>query len=177
MMATSPFSDEEIWNNWIESPSVRRFESGLCTPREFADDIIAEYRLTISADEFLAEWSRWPRGPYQGAVELLENLRLDFRIACLSNTNQAHWEEVLQHLHLMSLFDQKFMSHETGRLKPDEESFQNAIDRLGSKPQEILFFDDNPANVKGARDAGMQAELVQKPGGVINKLNSLGISI
>jgi len=177
MMATSPYNHEEIWHNWISSPSVRRFEAGLCTPEQFAGNIVEEYRLTISGDEFLTLFCKWPRGPYEGASRLLQELKRDFRIACLSNTNLSHWNHVLRDLEMMDYFDEKYLSHETGRLKPDAETFNHAIGHLGVSPDTILFFDDHPANVDIARKSGIHAELVQKPDGVVNKLNSLGIQI
>jgi HAD superfamily hydrolase (TIGR01509 family) len=45
-------------------------------------------------------------------------------------------------------------------MKPDTEAYLNVIRTLDCAPSEILFFDDNPDNIRGALDAGMKAELV-----------------
>jgi putative hydrolase of the HAD superfamily len=45
----------------------------------------------------------------------------------------------------------------TGDLKPAPEAFRHAIDALGLPPAEIVFVDDQPVNVAGARAIGLQA--------------------
>ncbi|MBR0552293.1 HAD family hydrolase [Stakelama marina] len=42
-------------------------------------------------------------------------------------------------------------------VKPDPAIYALALDRFGLTPQEALFVDDNPANVKAAADAGIHA--------------------
>ena len=175
MMSTSPFRSEEILQNWIQSPSVRRFESGRCTPVEFARDVVREYQLTVTADEFLIEFQKWPVGSFPGAMELLDSLKPDYRLACLSNTNQTHWDGFLCDLDIMGCFDRRFLSHETGYLKPDVDAYEHALEELDAQPDEILFFDDNPSNVDTARQLGLHAELVARPEGVIDSLNRLGV--
>lgn len=44
----------------------------------------------------------------------------------------------------------------TGDLKPAPAAFRHAIDALGIPPAEIVFVDDQPVNVAGARAVGLQ---------------------
>ncbi len=44
-------------------------------------------------------------------------------------------------------------------MKPAPEFYRYVIQRIGLPPQEILFIDDNKANVDGARAVGMDARL------------------
>jgi hypothetical protein len=53
MTATSPISDKNIWKGWIQSSSVRCCESGECTSEEFAENMVAEFKLSITATEFI----------------------------------------------------------------------------------------------------------------------------
>ena len=55
------------------------------------------------------------------------------------------------------LFDAQVFSHQVGALKPDPRTYQAILTALGVKAQEALFVDDSPANVAGARAAGMVA--------------------
>lgn len=45
----------------------------------------------------------------------------------------------------------------TGILKPDPRAYAIAVARLGPAPEEIVFVDDMPWNVAGARAAGLRA--------------------
>jgi putative hydrolase of the HAD superfamily len=44
-------------------------------------------------------------------------------------------------------------------IKPEREIYQLLIDRLECAPNEIVFFDDMPVNVEGARESGITAYL------------------
>jgi putative hydrolase of the HAD superfamily len=50
-----------------------------------------------------------------------------------------------------------------GLRKPERASFDHIVRETGVPHARILFFDDTPANVQGARDAGLQALLVRGP--------------
>ncbi len=52
-------------------------------------------------------------------------------------------------------FDELVLSCEHGLLKPEIEIYELALDAAGVLPGEALFVDDNPANVEGARRAGL----------------------
>lgn len=56
------------------------------------------------------------------------------------------------------LFDTSFYSCDLGVAKPDPAFFEAVLDRLEAAAPEVLFVDDHPANVAGAREAGLAAE-------------------
>lgn len=169
-------SDEGVvWERWLRSPAVRRFESGRATPAEFGDEIVTEFGLEITAADFLARFAAWPRGPYPGVLELIGSLRDRFRVACLSNCNALHWPRFLGEMGLARAFDHHFSSHELGAMKPDREIFERAVAELGIAPGRVLFLDDNQLNVDGARAAGLHAELVKGPAGLRATLERLGL--
>ena len=49
------------------------------------------------------------------------------------------------------------MSQEIGYRKPEKETYEHVLNAYPLKPEEILFLDDMPQNIDGARNAGMQA--------------------
>lgn len=56
-------------------------------------------------------------------------------------------------------FKGQFISSDLKMMKPAPEFYRYVIQRIGLPPQEILFIDDNKANVDGARAVGMDARL------------------
>jgi len=56
------------------------------------------------------------------------------------------------------LFDVSCYSHDLGVVKPDPAFFVEAARRIGADVRTILFIDDRPRNVEGARAAGLLAE-------------------
>ena len=57
------------------------------------------------------------------------------------------------------LFDSCFYSCRVGVAKPDPDFFTRVAGALEVAPGEVLFIDDLEANVRGAREAGMVAEV------------------
>lgn len=60
-------------------------------------------------------------------------------------------------------FDPVLLSCEVGYAKPDPEFYQLAVDKLGVKPEEIIFIDDQEYVLEPARAMGMHVILARTP--------------
>lgn len=156
-----PVSEEDLYRCWLFSPSVRAFESGRISPVVFAEAVISELGLSVHPDKFLKEFPNFVTGYYRGADELLSSLSTRYSLALLSNTNSPQWEKLCGMSDIASLFKKLFLSFKTGYMKPDRGAYLNVVSRTGCDPSQILFFDDNPDNVRGALDAGIEGVLVK----------------
>ena len=58
-------------------------------------------------------------------------------------------------------FAVQIWSCEHGVIKPDPSIYKVCLEALGCEPQRVLFFDDRPRNVEGARQAGMDAHVFE----------------
>lgn len=67
------------------------------------------------------------------------------------------WES--RHGDWLGRFAARTYSCRIGVAKPHRRAYEICAEHLGVVPEEVLFFDDNQANVEGARAAGMSAEL------------------
>jgi putative hydrolase of the HAD superfamily len=166
---------ETLWNRWLASPSVRRYETGRATRSSFAASIVEEFALPITPDAFLAEFAWWPRRLHDGACELLDELRPRFRLASLSNTNELHWERFARDWALPGRFHANFPSYAVGRLKPDADYFEHVLATLGVPASRALFIDDNAINVAAAARLGIVARRAVRPSGVRDVLAGLGL--
>ena len=141
----------------------------------FAQNLVAEFDLAITPETLLASYATWLVGLYPGAEALLAELAPNFALACLTNTNTLMWSLTWEMVDLEKLFDFRFATHEMGYLKPDREAYDYVVEALPFARDEILFFDDNPLNVAGAREAGLTAYEVQGPAETRAKLVELGL--
>ena len=169
-------SPEGIWEKWLKSETVRRFETGVSPADEFASSMVDEFSLPVTPEKFLSEFVSWPVGLYPGVVELLTELNRNYITASFSNTNPLHWERFTNEMGVDKLFARNFPSHLIGVLKPDRAAYENVIREREVSPQKILFLDDNQLNVDPARDIGMQAYRVSGINGVTKLLTELGIN-
>ncbi len=171
----SRVTPEQLWPMWLLSSVVREFEAGRVTPNVFADRLIADLALPVDRRQFLDDFAQWPRALYPGAAELLGRIRPPYLRASLSNTNIVHWPRMTETLKLGALFDHHFPSHLTGKLKPDAEVFAHVATALSCEPSAILFLDDQPLNVEGARAAGLRAMRVSGVAEAESALVSAGV--
>ena len=154
-------TSEEMWRMWLHSTPVREFERGRIGAEEFAVAVTEEFRLPVNPQEFLTSFTGWVIGLYPGALEMLTQIPGSYKRAILSNSNALHWTRVIDDLRLGRAFSHHFVSHLTGRIKPDADAFQHVVESLGCRPEHVLFLDDNMLNVEAARRFGMQATRVQ----------------
>jgi putative hydrolase of the HAD superfamily len=166
---------DELWRMWLQSASVRKFETGQIDADEFSVRVISEFGLTVEPQRFLDAFIGWPTGLYPGTLEMLARIPRSYRRAVLSNSNALHWPRVLDDMGLGPAFDSHFVSHLTGRIKPDSEAFEHAVDSLGCKPGQVLFLDDNSLNVEAAQRFGMHAVRVRGAAEAQRVLTGLGI--
>jgi putative hydrolase of the HAD superfamily len=96
-----------------------------------------------------------------------------YRTAIVTNNVReasASWRERLP---LAELFDVVVDSSEVGMRKPNPAIFAHALELLEvTDPARAIFLDDHPANVEGARRAGMTALLVDDPAAAVAALDA-----
>ena len=153
-------SAEEMWRRWLASPSVRAHETGRLDSRSFAEEAVREFGLAVGPAEFLAHFTSWLHGPFDGAHDLLEELAGRHRTAILTNISAVHWP-IAEAYGLFDKVERVVASYRVGAIKPDRDFFEIALAELGSAASEAVFFDDNRVNVEGARACGIEAYLVR----------------
>ncbi len=136
-----------------------QYERGLLSTESFFSEFRHRFKLNeFEHDEVLAAWLGLIEAPLPGVDALLSEMKGLTALHALSNTNPAHLEKVLHGHSVMAHFDRVFTSVGLGLRKPELEIYRRVAVSLGLPPEQILFVDDLPANVEGARQAGMQAE-------------------
>jgi len=99
------------------------------------------------------------------------------RVMIFSNTNQEHWDFVRKASGGVLAGFEPYLSHEIGHEKPSLRSFQVVAEKAGIDPAGSIFFDDLPANVDGARQAGFQAEVFLGEPWLLSYLEAHGVAL
>ena len=138
-----------------------RMEQGQITPDEFRNGVQELLHKPVSFEAIDEAWTAMLLDFPVIRVELVQNLRADFKVYLFSNTNAIHVAKYhsnfrKQHgFEVSSLFEKDFYSNEIGFRKPSPESFQEIIRLSGIKPEETLFIDDSHQNVQAAIACGL----------------------
>lgn len=142
-------------------PIYLAFESGEISNEVFMEKLRHDLRLEFDAQEFESRWiSCWKRD-MPGMEELLLEFKGCETLMVLSNTNDLHMRNFLKTKGILQHFDRLFYSHELHCAKPDLEIYEKVNAAVGGEPSRILFFDDKPENIEGARRAGWKAEVFE----------------
>ena len=98
----------------------------------------------------------------EDTVKTVRRLGARYPLYLLSNNNPISMARTYQILRQKGLeasatFRDQFISWEMKMLKPSPAFYREVVRRIGLPAGEILFIDDNQANVDGALSVGMQA--------------------
>jgi HAD superfamily hydrolase (TIGR01509 family) len=91
-----------------------------------------------------------------GAVEAVEHLAADFRLAVASSSNRPLIEAVLGSAGIAPLFEVTVSSEEVRRGKPAPDVYLDAARQLELPPEECAAIEDSSNGIRSAHAAGMR---------------------
>ncbi len=150
-------------------------EQGKVTSDEFREGVLELLPNRVPFQDIDAAWTAMLVDFPLVRVELLKNLRKNFKIYLFSNTNAIHVEKfhsIFRNQHgfeVCTLFEKDFYSNEIGYRKPSPESYQEIIRLSGIDPEESLFIDDSLPNIESAIASGLKGFWLE-PGQTVENL-------
>lgn len=150
------FTPEQIYARIFTSGLEAAFDEGNITPLEFFHKVKESLNLDIPASAFKNIWNAiFSLNP--GISVLIEQLKKDYRLLCLSNTNLWHFSYCMERFPVLRNFNSFILSYEVKKRKPNRKIFAEAIKKAGVLPSECLYIDDLELYIKKAREMGMNA--------------------
>lgn len=126
-------------------------------------------------------WLGYVKEVPQYKLDYLENLKKNYRLFLLSNTNDflMSWAKTSEFSEsgngIGHYFEKMYCSYEMKDYKPAKSIYLKMMEDGGMKPNECLFLDDSEKNVEGAKSLGINTILVENNGNWIPQLeNTLG---
>lgn len=152
---------EVVLDVYHQQDFFQQYEKGLITTAEFRDVIREKIGKPVTDARIDEAWNSFLVNIPTYKLDLLLNLRKDYVVYLLSNTNELHWQWSCQHafpyktFRVEDYFEHIFLSYEMKMAKPDAEIFRRVLDETGIVPQETLFIDDSDANCRTAETLGI----------------------
>jgi 2-haloacid dehalogenase len=126
------------------------------------DDLLAERGLDLGPGERRRLVQAWHRlDPWPDVRPGLEALRAHQVTAALSNGHVALLVDLARHGDLR--FDCLLSAELARAYKPAPEVYRTAAGLLGVEPAEVMMVAAHPWDLEGARNAGLQTALVDRP--------------
>jgi len=158
----------------FRNPLFRLFNSGQLTPHEFYFEMIRQYRLNLSFQDFKQKWCDIFT-EIDGMDLLLNELKDRFALGLLSDTDPLHWNYCIQRFSFLKLIPRPTLSFRTGKLKPHPLAYEIAARDVGFSVEECLFIDDRVVNVEGAKKIGMPSLLFNNPQQLKEEFAKIGL--
>jgi glucose-1-phosphatase len=134
----------------------KKFETGGLTSEQFFAEVSRRTGGKMLWPEFLDAWSSIiGRAMIPDAI--LADLAGNVRLWAISNTNALHFDFLSRNFTFLRHFQGVVLSHEVGALKPDPRIFHHALEKMRTDPEDVLFVDDQEANINAARELGIDA--------------------
>jgi putative hydrolase of the HAD superfamily len=133
--------------------------------RDAVAEVLHRSNSPSSLDEALEPWHWFAAEP--AVISLIGSLRAA-DIRCHLATNQQGYRRAIMQDErgYGAWFDQTFYSCDLGLAKPDPAYFRAILAALQMPASEVLFIDDNEANVAGALSVGLRAEVYDLSAGI-----------
>jgi HAD superfamily hydrolase (TIGR01509 family) len=132
-------------------------------------DIITDFELAYPKEHYSPIYRELVLGRYRdrsealpGALSLVTALRVSgVRLGLASSSIRPWVEACLQKIGLANAFEVLVTGDEVGEGKPDPEIYLRAAEKLGVEPAACLAFEDAPAGIQSAHNAGMEVWAVR----------------
>ncbi|NVO20951.1 MAG: HAD family phosphatase [Bacteroidetes bacterium] len=156
--------DMRIVNDQLLADRVYyRFDSGQITPAEFREEIRKHCGIPLIDAQVDTAWNALLLDFPAERVKLLHDLKANYKVYLLSNTNSIHFESYTESFRrvygeeMTELFHRLFLSYELGCHKPDKIIYEKVISLAQLNPKETLFIDDSGINLPEAVNTGLVA--------------------
>ncbi len=160
---------DEVYSQSSQSDIFDELDKGTISVDEFCGAMKKYLPSKVSKQQVIKAWNAILIGIPEHRIRLLENIRKQYRIFLLSNTNIIHYPEYIHELQqkygykdLSELFEKVYLSFEVNMRKPDSEFFEMVIKENGLQPEETLFIDDSEQNLPPAAALGMKTLFLPK---------------
>jgi putative hydrolase of the HAD superfamily len=131
------------------------FERGLLPKDVFFQTLQEIYQFSMPFAKLEKIWCE-VFSENKSMIALAKQISEKFPVYIFSNTDELHFPYIWQQFPSLHFFGKNLiLSYEIQAVKPDKEAYQKATELFSLQPENCLFIDDRPINIKIANDLGM----------------------
>lgn len=157
---------DKLYSQAKQNNLFNNLETGKIDPEEFRTSL-KKYIPKATDQEIDFAWNAMLLDLPKERIELLREVKENYRSFLLSNTNAIHvkaFTKYVDQLYGENLFDDIFENHyysnEIGYRKPNTDAFQFVLSSNNLKAEETLFIDDSKQHIEGANKIGLNSFLL-----------------
>jgi glucose-1-phosphatase len=168
-------SPEEVFHYLFDLHlgAINHYEEGLCSSREFFEGLKDRYGLLCDFEEFKDLWNDIFREDHE-VIRIITDLKAKgFPLFLLSNTNELHFEYILDTYPIVRLMDQWILSYKVGAKKPKKAMFDAIFERADVQGSEVFYVDDVEEYVEQARRMGITGHVFKDAEGLSRAIEAV----
>jgi len=153
---------EGLYSKANQSKLFDRLEKGLIDAQTFRNELREISEIDMSDSQIDQAWNSLILDFPSARLQLLKDLRVNYKLYLLSNTNIIHADFYNQDLRdnhnidgLEELFDKVYYSHDIALRKPDTAAFTYVLNNQEINAEDSLFIDDALPNILAANQMGL----------------------
>ena len=157
LLAGSGEYDEEAIRALFDEELSYKVQTGRITAVDFFEKHIKRVMTDLTYEGWIKLHVDYFRINPEGFDLMLDLKKKGRKIYILSNLAEFH--KVAIERKITGFFDHSeynFLSYEMGYFKPEAGIYQGLIQKTGERPENLVFFDDLPQNIEGAKKAGIK---------------------
>ena len=175
------FDDEKKMNDFFTDVCTSDWneeQDGGRSLKDATDELVG--RFPGHEENIRAYYGRWEemlRGPIEGTVEVLKELRdkSDAKLYALTNWSAETFPIALDRFDFLHWFHGRLVSGEEKLRKPFREIYELLIRKFNIDPSAAIYIDDNQRNLTAPKDLGMETIHYVSPEQLREDLVKLGV--
>lgn len=156
------FDDEKKMNDFFTDVCTSDWneeQDGGRSLKDATDELIGrfpDHEQNIKA--YYGRWEEMLRGPIDGAVEVLKEIKEkgDIKLYALTNWSAETFPIALQRFDFLHWFDGKLVSGEEKMRKPFRQIYELLVKRFDIDPASAIYIDDNQRNLTAPKELGIE---------------------
>ena len=152
----------DLYNQFSQNQLFDQYEKGEVSSKFFIEQLKRLTKIDTIESDIVIAWNAMIGNFPTEKLDFIAELSQHNPCFLLSNTNEIHLKKAIENLqktafkNIDDLFIKCYYSHIIGKRKPEVETFKWVIDQMGMEANKVLFIDDSPQHIEGARKAGLQ---------------------
>jgi FMN phosphatase YigB (HAD superfamily) len=177
LLKVTPLSLKEAMAVLSDGELVSEYETGRLSSQQHYRKVCRRLQMEVSIEKFRELWGSMFLPEPLLSESFLQDLKKRYRLMLLSNTNEIHFDFVIQNYPILRMIEERLLSYQVGCMKPQARIFELAIKKAGVAPENIFFTDDRPENIEAAQRFGIQALLFQSETQLKRAMASRGMTV
>ena len=152
----------DLYNQFGQNQLFDQYEKGEVSSNFFLEQLKTLTKIDTIESDIVIAWNAMIGDFPTEKLDFIAELSQHNPCFLLSNTNEIHLKKAIENLqktafkNIDDLFIKCYYSHIIGKRKPEVETFKWVVDQMGMEANKVLFIDDSPQHIEGAKKAGLQ---------------------